>query len=648
MTILFIEKHVPDLLTLINSLNYSALDKLNRISYIYHNDRNSKIENIIKNAIEKNSSCNFDIITCNGNNIYNYDNVRTTSNIIGSTNWSFENGESVRKEYFTDNIDKWNEILGVDVSADVKDNKINGIKYNYITATYELEKNIIWPYKFEDDNFIVLTNGEIFDGNNFSIDVTIDGRGRNKGLFLSNVLLTGTTPIVKNLIVKSTISDIGSGGIFRTNSNNFIVSDCKHIGILDDLGNQCGGIVGADCNNFSILSCKQGGNINSLNSGGMYGGIMINNYAISCVIDKCIFKGIINANNSAGIFGNTNILTKQGTGIISIHRCKSNGVIIGDYSAGISASNFGNGQTSTIKKCKYKGSLNGLSNGGICSNNSMASIKICKSTCDINGNNSGGICGQYTGGPTGNIASLLNCFHKGKIIGNNCGGLIGSNTSESTSPVYVCEIIQSISSGDILGIYSGGILGSNVSKGNVGNICTIKNSIYKGNIVGSYSGGIFSTQEQGICGILSIENSYVVGNINDNCAGVCNTLLNLTVSISNVYAFGLYSKSNAGGILEPPTNLATTNSVITYPVNTLTGTQFQTEPVGLSNVTLLNVYSYDLRYEGTYILGKINKNCDNLPKSIWIKSKKYPKLKSFLSRPWKEYKQFNILPRLHF
>ena len=177
--------------------------------------------------------------------------VRSTKNTLGiSGDWILEQGSSkavhLKDIYFTNEIDHWNHDLGVDITSTVQSNSVNGITWNSSTATYTLNSDIYWPYDTTvTDNYILLNNGQTFNGAHHKIIFGEFGTATNYGIFQSNTSNINTNlPLVKNLTILSTIMNnggtIGGGGFVRNGQNNFSVINCHHKG--DMVGINGGGI----------------------------------------------------------------------------------------------------------------------------------------------------------------------------------------------------------------------------------------------------------------------------------------------------------------------------------------------------------------------------------------------------------------------
>ena len=608
MTII-LDKNIPNFDYFIKCLKYPF--NRDRITFIYHNDNTERNKSLIEKLSEK---FNIDVITCNGS-ILNFTgkNIRTTSCNIGNGYWKFANGDSIEDEYFNENIKNYTNILGStappigDISTGLQNGsvKIAGLKYIPEIATYKLENSILWPYSSTEDAYILLTNGQVFNGNDHKIKVGIDSNGINYGIFLCNALTNnGTSPIIKNLTVESTVSGEENGGVIRSGSSHFTLSHVTHKGQIDVNAISCGGLIGANSTAFLAKSCLQKGDINGAYCGGIYAGIT-NSTAINCIISRCDYKGNITGQSSAGIFGSSvqNISIIEPTIPLNpleiiIKRCNSKGKLIGGYSSGIASDHIGISQIVDIYKCSFDGELNGDDVGGIAGFNSNANISECEVNGNINGKNSGGIVASSC------FSNILSCIYKGNIIGSNSGGIAGSKS-------YV-NINNSIVSGNVVGRNSGGFIsyiGTDFQDLSV----AIYNSIYKGDVIGFNAGGFSGNTIIESTNTLSIENCYTLGNSLEYTAGIIYSSLS-PVTITNTYVHGLY-----------------TTAGIAY--NSI-------------NVTVNNCYSYDLSIEGTKIIGMLKGSLSDLPELEWEKTDAYPMLKVFTKRPFKNYNKFNHLPHL--
>ena len=353
--------------------------------------------------IEGISNFNLDLISCQ--DFYDYKiynnyingNIRYSVNDIGnaslSGSWVLSSDQlNLIGLYFSNDILQWNHILdGNDITSSAMNNEIDGIRYT--KKTFYLEKNIVWNSNTDgtDINYINLTNGQTFDGQNFTIK--FQRSKLNEGILNVNNSKKRHHVKVKNINIESDIttnsSNMGGGSLIRSQSYGFMIENCNSKGNV--VGNGSGGLCGQNCNNFIILKSSFTGNINSENSGGICGyqcGYLTisdsdtgKNSNIN--IENCIFKGIINSQNSSGIAGkffcystsntisSTNPIVINRKNIGKITHCTSQCDINGQNSSGIvgfscnsslmnSSENITTNVFTSLKiqYCKYFGNIN--------------------------------------------------------------------------------------------------------------------------------------------------------------------------------------------------------------------------------------------------------------------------------------------------
>jgi hypothetical protein len=343
-------------------------------------------------------------------------------------NWVLESDSvDVKDLYFSETIDQWNGVLtngrtisqirgitGYDTYFTIDGNtiKLNG-NFTWSNITSNLGWNI--------NDYVTLGNGQSFDGQGYTIDLT--GITLFEGLFASSAtsLPDGSTidvsnyndetkyigcPTIKNLgILNGTLLNF-RGYLIRQSQHYFVVDNCYSTGVIIQ---SSGGICSNGSKRFLAKNCYSTGNITKQDSGGICGG-----GCYLCMIKNCYSTGNISANNCGGIcasFCNTNFIID----------CYSSGIIQGQYAGGICGKN--------------SGSYNGIT-----------TINNCFSTGAITGDNAGGIAGSEAGVNNPNDSNqrsgkiyINNCYSTGTIDSNasNAGGITGSRCAINYGKCYI-------------------------------------------------------------------------------------------------------------------------------------------------------------------------------------------------------------------
>ncbi len=511
-----------------------------------------------------------------------------------------------------------------DVGTNIRsgDNVIPGVTYDVNSHTFNLSRDIIFPYTSDDDVYIELLANETFNGHHHTISVGKHGIGSSYGLFgiVNTIDDLNTAPLIKKLTINSQVLNSG-GGFIRESQSYFKVSDCHHVGLLDDNG---GGICGESCESFIITKSSQQGDM------GEFAGGLVGDDSGSGEIDDCWSSGAIGL-AGGGIAGGE-------TFDIKISHCKSTGHI-GSQSGGIcGAFSYGSSSGYLVTECESTGDIE-TQGGGICgyesySDGATLEIRHCHSSGNI-GNHSGGIVGQqcyindgqdfiidscystgsigeYSGGISGSNGIdliITNCYSKGNIS-YYAGGISGRNSNR-------LHISYSYSSG-LIGLFSGGITGANsTSNATLGFLIS---QCYSLGLIGLNSGGIAGYDCGGTTNSnqFQIMNCYALGDISAYAGGMIGSNCQ-HISISDVYTTG-YVSFNAGGIVgNLSTDISESNCYTKSPVG------------GELDVNLIKKDS----------LG-------NLSNSIWQSTDHYPILRVFQSHPWRhhEYKHNTSQPKL--
>lgn len=246
------------------------------------------------------------------------------------------------------------------------------------SSTYTLSRDI----ELISDQYFSLTNGETFDGNEFTI--TVKNVNGFKGLFRE---LSGNT-VIKNV----TVSASGTTTLSGTESTTDHPDTGKIV---------CAGwIIGGDQSGFTVYNCHSNGNINKF-CGGICGNFC---------------NGAVNKCSSSG-----NIFERAGG-------------IVGSCFAGIT--------NSTISECFSRGSISNNA-GGICGQKTAASNKNITLKIEhsyslgqfvSSATNAGGILGYQSGLTTGNTNRIFisNCYSSAELSETSKnGGIIAKHSGKN-------------------------------------------------------------------------------------------------------------------------------------------------------------------------------------------------------------------------
>jgi len=182
----------------------------------------------------------------------------------------------------------------------------NPDKFNYKNNTYKLLKNIkLSEIKisetefFNTDIFIILNDGEIFDGKNYKITIDIDNYC---GLFKFPIDgYPKILPEILNLNIDfgNNLSIFG-GGIVASESYYFIIKNCNAYGTLINVFSS--GIIGGYGGNYIVKNCNFYGDIDCLCGSGIIG-VGSAWLTETCIIENCKYIGNINNYLCSGIVG---------------------------------------------------------------------------------------------------------------------------------------------------------------------------------------------------------------------------------------------------------------------------------------------------------------------------------------------------------
>jgi hypothetical protein len=204
-----------------------------------------------------------------------------------------------------------------------------------VDNVYYLTRDVTWYDIVQVTSIndkIKLYDGQIFDGNGFTIDMSVSS---SIGIILSMSTSFENPAIIRNLgVLNGTLSTSYSGYIMCQLSNNFILE-----------------------NSYST------GTINKSNSGGLLSSYCAYVMNARCLVRNCYSTGNITGSHSGGICGS---YCGYDRGYIEIDSCYSTGDIISNYSGGICASYCGyyRGGTIVIKNCiSYNRLVNQFASG---------------------------------------------------------------------------------------------------------------------------------------------------------------------------------------------------------------------------------------------------------------------------------------------
>ena len=525
--------------------------------YVYYN---SHLISFLSELKAQFGTFTFDIISCSMNDPNFIAETNTVQTALGinieyslnqtgngsDADWILEsNGENLKGLYFTDNINTWNHVLiyatytGSDVNTYINSN------ITYSSGVYTLQANIdLGAYN------ILLNDGEVFDGNNYSIYPTIS----RSGFFITNSRNKATT--IKNLTVDYTVHDviindlyaysinessIGGGGIVRPLQSNFTLNNCNvlHPNIM--MQANCGGLVGMYCSSFDIIDCTTVGSCLESGTGGLVApncvnfliknstnnmnenqcssempiGFLVGFYCSNFRIINCINNGsFLNGNSYSGEF--VSAFCNNFTITNSINN--DQGGYKADYCAGftgILCFNF------VLDSCTNYNIGDGSSecSGFVGYGSYDFTIKRCTNHGLINGWGSGGIvaprCSNFT---------VIDCVNYGAINELGCGGICGATVGTTYAIPYWggfkygdnnVKIISCTNNGSVNSDYCGGIAGQ-----------------YFGTIrtYGNYNFLVYTNMSNGNYLISNCVNNGLVSSLNSNSGGIlgsyCGSLIN--------------------------------------------------------------------------------------------------------------------------
>jgi hypothetical protein len=489
-------------------------------------------------------------------------------------------------------------------------NKTNALPFIFPTLISNVGTDLI-VYFISDfiisnvnNYFICMSNNITFDGNNTHYTTTINGIQNYKGFIKSN----GFSNIIVNNITLKTINNStlmdGGGWICQTEFGSKTTSEhsdlgiglgiclcnnstgCKIINCSSDgeINNYSGGIVGS-YSTATVENCHSIGNINGMQSGGIFGMYANAKSSCDCNVINCFSMGDINGIFSGGIFGMFPNVGSSGN--CNAINCHSEGKINGISCGGIFGSYANDTATGNCiaENCYSLGDINSTKSGGIFSsqaNNESKGSCIsnnCYNTGIINGLQVGGIFGFGANFSASGECIATKCYNLGNINGSNSGGIFGMIANAKASGN--CIATKCYNRGHINGSCSGGIFGMSANYSSAG-LCNAKTCYSSGFINGNFSGGIFGSLINSFATLTGITNAfdcYSIGDINNNAGGIFGSSANVNsfgnCNAINCYSRGLIKGINAGGIFASfanyDSNKGNCNAVNCYSSGNITG-----------------------------------------------------------------------------
>ena len=378
---------------------------------------------------------------------------------------------------------------------------------------------------------------------------------------------------INNCINTCEIISLNSGGIsgLFTSYNGVIqFSICSNSGIITggQSGGICGGAPGSNNGEITITNCTNSGEIAGEYSGGISSAACGYSNGTANIV-SCSNSGIITGGNAGGITGSVPGYTN---GTATISNCINNGNIESSYGGGICGLSAGyTGGIVTISNCTNNGWFYNSYCGGICGaqageNNGNVTITNCENTSNLVYNSTGGICGSFTAYDNGTV-TVSNCLNSGAVSGSGSGGICADRSGMTNGKVTITNCANI---GNVSGLRSGGIAGDRFGY-NTNEECSITDSYCTSNITGSNAGGICGpevgrTNDELYTPIVTIENCYSLGIIEESCGGILGgTLDGITyaatpiVTLTNCYTNGEVTDPDSGLI---SINLQIDDSVI--------------------------------------------------------------------------------------
>eukprot|EP01138_Halocafeteria_seosinensis_P014425 gb/GECG01014726.1/.p1 GENE.gb/GECG01014726.1/~~gb/GECG01014726.1/.p1 ORF type:complete len:474 (+),score=38.48 gb/GECG01014726.1/:1-1422(+) len=278
--------------------------------------------------------------------------------------------------------------------------------------------NIKWGDRgYKGTHYMKLKANEIFDGQNFTIDLTDNMEVH--GLFMVDDAVQSFTeaPLITHVHTTGGITVRKGGFILRKQQRFFKVHHCSSTGQVENAG---GGIAG-------------------LHSGYTGEAAITNSYSTGSI-----------GSSGGGIVGRG--AGKSG-GVMRISNCRTTGVI-GSHAGGICGLQTGARRNSQvhITRCLTTGNI-GPDAGGIAgASGAWASGRLDISQCATTGQisrNAGGIIGSYAG-PTGGLVTIANSYTTGNLGCNTgserSGAICGAQSGASGGSITI-ENVYTLASG---------------------------------------------------------------------------------------------------------------------------------------------------------------------------------------------------------
>lgn len=97
----------------------------------------------------------------------------------------------------------------------------------YIGSTFKLECSFDWTKHYDADHYIQLQDGEVFDGNDFEINLSDVNDWKGLLAIAKVVRIPEDIPLIKTLHMVGGKTSVTGGFIVRSEQNNFIVDSCS-------------------------------------------------------------------------------------------------------------------------------------------------------------------------------------------------------------------------------------------------------------------------------------------------------------------------------------------------------------------------------------------------------------------------------------
>ena len=358
---------------------YPSIEYFNQIdisNYKYEPSEYRFIEksflDMLKQVKNINPNIIFDLLTCNVTDEYFIKELYRLTDEYGfvfrySTNEKGYGGDwiqeshniSIKNIYFNNNIDLWEHVLNS--SRNISHMASNFSDYFELsgTSTLLLKQNFTWSSTQMNTDYIILSGGEIFDGQGYTIDVSSSLTSNFSGLFFSTASSSNRS-IIRNLRVNLfKFMNTGAGVIMRRDQASVLIENCNSSCDPNVMNEYCGGISGNGLGNqgSSIINNCYSTCIIRYGGGGICGSNAGRGSSFNggnCTINNCYSTGEMVSANSGGIVG---WFSGSDNGNITVNNCYYtndvnifSGGILGAYPGGDPASFNGTGRW-TVTNC---------------------------------------------------------------------------------------------------------------------------------------------------------------------------------------------------------------------------------------------------------------------------------------------------------